>query len=298
MAARSFAEHAHASQYRKGGDHVPYFTHLESVVQRLWAHGHSEEAELAVGYLHDVLEDQPVHGDALRAAFPPLIVEAVELLTEQKLDAHGKKRPKSERFRDYVQGLVAHAGPAARLALVVSCADKLDNMLSLVQSERDGDPMLTRLNTRPGQHRIQYQTLRGLFVPVVTPALLEAYDAASAELFDTVARWLPGRAVHIAAEVHLGRFDAAGRPYVYRTLAAIQALTTLEEKTVAALAEVTGDSRWPLSALEDEGFGADLLEAVACLSPRPGETDGEWAKRMAQSPLAIRVRAALLSLVA
>jgi (p)ppGpp synthase/HD superfamily hydrolase len=182
--ARALAEEAHATQRRKGTGQ-PYFVHLESVAARLIAHGHDDEVTLAAAYLHDLLEDQPRFEDRLRSEFPIAVVETVELLTEVKLDAEGNKRHKDERFREYVAGLSAE-GAAALRARVVSCADKIDNALSLIDAERRGLSLLARLSTRPEQHEVQLATLRPLYEAVVRPTLLGRFDAAAKELAEVV----------------------------------------------------------------------------------------------------------------
>jgi len=183
-AAAAFAREAHASQRRKGtGD--PYFVHLESVVSRLGAHGHHDELTLAAGYLHDVLEDQPSFGTRLRAEFPSELVMTVEVLSEVRLDSEGKLRPKADRFADYLAGLSAET-PHALRARVVSCADKLDNALSMVEAERRGIELLTLLNTRPEEHAAHLAALRPLYASVVRPSLLAAFDAAGSALDEIV----------------------------------------------------------------------------------------------------------------
>jgi (p)ppGpp synthase/HD superfamily hydrolase len=141
---------------------------------------------LAAAYLHDVLEDRPDYDGELRAGFPPTVVALVEALTEQKLDAHGNKRPKLERFEDYVAGLSLESS-TTRAAIPISCADKMDNAESLVNAERRGDRILDRLTTRPDQHGPQLARMREIYAPVVNPSLLEAYDAAVRALLELIA---------------------------------------------------------------------------------------------------------------
>jgi (p)ppGpp synthase/HD superfamily hydrolase len=190
LTARAFAREAHATQRRKGSGE-PYFVHLESVVARLLAHGHGDELTLAAGYLHDVLEDQPSFGSRLRAEFPSELVTTVELLSEARLDAEGKLRPKADRFADYLAGLSAET-PHALRARIVSCADKLDNALSLVDAERRGMGLLAQLRTLPEQHAAHLAALRRLYAPVVRPSLLAAFDDAGRALDEIVRAHLSG----------------------------------------------------------------------------------------------------------
>ncbi len=287
--AADFARRAHAGQVRKCAEHPPYFVHLEAVAARVAAHGHDEDVLLAAAYLHDVLEDQPAHAAELRSHFPPAVVEIVELLTEQKLDDRGLKRTKAERFAEYLVAL-RQGTPAARQAAVVSCADKLDNLEGLVAAQRRGDNLLTRLATRPGHHAPQLACLREIYRNVVTSSMLAAFDGAVAALAATIARWLPGRAVAVAAEAHLGQFDRAGAPSILHPLRVMLAARTEEERMVAVLHDVVEDTAWTLAQLADEGFPEPVLRVLDLLTKRQGEPYAEYLGRVTTDPLATRVK--------
>jgi hypothetical protein len=66
------AREAHAGQFRRDGV-TPYITHPEKVVALLTAAGASDE-EIAVAWLHDVLEDTKLLGVDLAAAGLPLSI--------------------------------------------------------------------------------------------------------------------------------------------------------------------------------------------------------------------------------
>lgn len=287
--ASEFAREAHAGQVRKGDPSVPYFSHLESVAQRVAEHGHGDELTLATAYLHDALEDQPGSAAALRASFPEPVVATVELLTERKRDDRGVKRPKLDRFRDYLLGL-GRDDESARRARIVSCADKLDNLLGLVESERSGRQLLLELNTRPGQYAPMLATLRELYAPVVSRSMLAAYDEATRALLEYIESWLPGRAVAIAALAHQGQFDRAGAPYIDHPLRLMLRASSPAERMAAVLHDVIEDSRWTLAELREEGFPEVVLRAVEHLTRRAGETYQEFIDRVLEDPLAVRVK--------
>jgi (p)ppGpp synthase/HD superfamily hydrolase len=287
--AERLARAAHAEQRRKGAGGAPYFTHLESVARRLRAAGHDDEVTLAAAYLHDLLEDQPAFADELRRAFPPEVVATVEVVTEPKLGPDGRKLPKPVRFEAYVRQLGATTAAAVR-ARAVSCADKIDNLESLLASERAGEQLLTQLSTRPGQHGHHVATLRGLYAPSVTPALLASLDGAAARLADYLATWLPGRAVAIAAAAHTGQLDRGGAPYILHPLRLMLRCETRDEQMVAVLHDVVEDTRWTLDALRDEGFSDGVLAALDALTRRDGESYDAFVERIAGVPLAARVK--------
>jgi (p)ppGpp synthase/HD superfamily hydrolase len=287
--AAALAREAHASQRRKGDTQVPYFKHLESVAQRLRQHGIDDELTLAAAYLHDVLEDQPDHGDRVRREFPPEVVATVEVITERKLDDEGRPYDKEHRFRGYVDALEEDT-PAAHRAAVVSCADKLDNVLDLVKHEREGRQLLLELSTRPGRHAHHLERLRRVYAPRVPAPLLAAFDAATRELLDYLTAWLPGRAVAIAAAAHQGQFDRAGRPYILHPLRLMMRAETPAQQMAAVLHDVVEDSSWTLARLVDEGFPPDVMQALDALTKREGESYDAFIDRVLACQLAVRVK--------
>lgn len=288
-AAEELARLAHQDQRRKGDGTVPYFTHLDSVVRRLRHFGIDDEITLAAAYLHDLLEDQPAFAGRLRAEFPPELVETVEMLTEKKLDERGEKRPKSARFRDYAEGL--RSGTAAALrAIPISCADKLDNVRSLLADERRGTQILTQLQTRPGQHAEQLALMRGIYAPVVPAPMLVAFDQAARDLADYIQAWLPGRALAIAATAHLAQRDKAGAPYALHPLRLALRAETPEEQMAAALHDVVEDTPWTLEQLAQEGFPSKVIAALDHLTKREGESYEQFIERAASHPIARRVK--------
>lgn len=291
-AAAALAKQAHEGQHRKGGRKVPSFTHLHSVAERLRAFGYHDELTLSAAYLHDLLEDQPAFADRLRAEVSADVIATVEALTEPKHDAAGKKLPKERRVTAYIEGLTRPT-EAARRAIPISCADKVDNLHSLLESERVGEQLLVQLSTRPGQQRRHLATLRAIYAPVVTPPLLAAYDAAVRELHTYIDAWLPGRAVAIAAAAHLGQFDRAGAPYILHPLRLMMRASGPSEQMAAVLHDVVEDSAWTLAELTEEGFPEDVLAALDRLTKRPGEPYEDFIARILAppfDPLAARVK--------
>ena len=76
---RAIAMVAHAGQKDKGG--APYFGHCERVAQSDRLIGY---AEMAAGYLHDVIEDTPITEDILMDLFvPEEVLAIVDLVTRR-----------------------------------------------------------------------------------------------------------------------------------------------------------------------------------------------------------------------
>jgi len=286
--ARALAKEAHEGQLRKAG-RVPYFVHLEAVATIVAEHGHDDEVTVAAAYLHDLVEDQPAHAARMRAQMPDDVVAIVEVLTEPKRDADGRERAKAERFADYVAQLSAPTD-AARAAIPVSCADKIHNLQSIVDTEARGESLLGRLSTRPGDHAAQLATLRPIYARAASAPLLEAFDATTDALMRTLERWLPGRAVALAAEAHLGQLDKAGAPYIEHPIRLMLRAEGAHAKMAAVLHDVVEDSEWTFDGLRREGFPEPVIAALERLTRREGEAYEAFIDRVAEDPLATRVK--------
>jgi possible metal-dependent phosphohydrolase len=110
-AARLVAEAAHAGQVDKGG--APYIEHPAFVADRVrWLGG--DEAAVAAGWLHDVVEDTRFTLDALAVVFPESVMGAVDALT----------RRDGEPYFDYVER--ARGNEAACLVKISDLEHNLD----------------------------------------------------------------------------------------------------------------------------------------------------------------------------
>lgn len=103
------------------------------------------------------------------------------------------------------------------------------------------------------------------------------------------------KARKIAEQAHGGQVDKGGQPYILHPVRVAEQCKTAEEKTVALLHDVIEDTDWTVDALRAEGFPDTVLQAVACLTHREGESYMEYVERICQNPLAARVKLADLS---
>lgn len=102
-------------------------------------------------------------------------------------------------------------------------------------------------------------------------------------------------AAKIANEAHAGQTDRAGKPYIEHPMRVAQRTATIDEYVVAMLHDVAEDCPdWPLSRLA-EHFPAHVIDALDCLTKRPGEDYGAFIERVAVNPLAARVKLADLA---
>lgn len=143
-AALQVATRAHREQMRKGSG-LPYIVHPVHVSVILFRHGFSTDAAVA-GLLHDVVEDQSYELAEIEKRFGPQVAEIVEVLTEQKRDARGNKRPWEVRKREALEKIRG----ASRDAVAVKAADTLHNARSFVQDlHRKGHQIWRNFNSGP-----------------------------------------------------------------------------------------------------------------------------------------------------
>jgi (p)ppGpp synthase/HD superfamily hydrolase len=102
------------------------------------------------------------------------------------------------------------------------------------------------------------------------------------------------RAIALAVEGHEGHRDAEGRPYVLHALRVMARAETDLERVVAVLHDTVenGGDRVTFERLRAEGYPEEVIAAVDCLTDREGESYEDFIARIAQNPLARRVKVA------
>ena len=154
--ARRFAKLAHGlvlnSQgqlgQRRKGTNEPYTKHL-SEVAKLVAGSGGDEAQIAAGWLHDVVEDTPVPLNYVRTVFGPDVAKLVQELTDKftkqnypglnrrqrkakELDRLSKisDRAKTIKYADFLSNLesVSVLGPSFGEVYTREVADALSRM--------------------------------------------------------------------------------------------------------------------------------------------------------------------------
>ena len=99
-------------------------------------------------------------------------------------------------------------------------------------------------------------------------------------------------AVSIAARAHRGQTDKAGAPYLLHPLRLMLRMGTEAAMMAAVLHDVVEDTEWTIERLREAGFSEEVLEAVACLTHREGESYEEFVERVRTNPIARRVKIA------
>lgn len=99
------------------------------------------------------------------------------------------------------------------------------------------------------------------------------------------------RAIEIATEAHRGQLDKAGCEYITHPLRVMAAGKSLEEKIAGVLHDVVEDSGWTFEMLEAEGFSAEIIAALRCLTKlSANEPYDKFIIRIKDNPLAVAVK--------
>ena len=99
------------------------------------------------------------------------------------------------------------------------------------------------------------------------------------------------RAIEIATNAHRGQLDKAGNDYIGHPLRVMAMGQTTEEKIVGVLHDVVEDTVWTFEQLEAEGFSADIIEALRCLTKQSAsEPYDKFIARIKHNPLAVAVK--------
>ncbi|AWH91020.1 HD domain-containing protein [Dietzia lutea] len=144
--ALAVAARCHAGQTRKD-DPTPYITHPVAVA--LIVSDFTDDEDVAVAaLLHDVLEDVPpsVYSAAdMIADFGDRVTELVRGVSEEK--TAGEETPP---WRERKEGYLARLAEDSRECLLISAADKIHNLRSMVSAHgRLGDDMWGVFNAGP-----------------------------------------------------------------------------------------------------------------------------------------------------
>jgi len=101
------------------------------------------------------------------------------------------------------------------------------------------------------------------------------------------------RAAKIAEQAHRGQKDKTGRPYIEHLRRVVDAVETLDEKTVAYLHDVVEKGEgWSLDRLREAGFGLPVVAAVDALTRRMDESEEGFICRAVSNDLALPVKKA------
>lgn len=174
--ALGYAARAHEGQIR-GKDGQPYVAHLLRVCGLVIQDGGSEDEAIAA-LLHDVVEDQG--GLERLADVRERFGEVVAAIVDECTDSYGDPRPP---WRERKQAYLVELEDASRGALLVSLADKLDNVRTIVRAcEIEGDAFWDRSDREPADLLWYYGELASEFARLRPGPLCHDLGRAVSEL--------------------------------------------------------------------------------------------------------------------
>jgi (p)ppGpp synthase/HD superfamily hydrolase len=99
-------------------------------------------------------------------------------------------------------------------------------------------------------------------------------------------------ALKLATEAHRGQLypSPEPEPFILHPLRVMLGVHSRAAQIAAILHDVVEDTNATLSTLEEAGFGRPILDAVDCLSRRPGEAYENYIHRLAADPIARLVK--------
>jgi (p)ppGpp synthase/HD superfamily hydrolase len=157
--AIEFAAKAHSGQYRKG-TRIPYITHLLNVAKTL-IQLECPESVIVAGILHDALEDTRVNQDDIRDAFGREITDLVVSVSEPNRSDLIWENRKAHTIKNLKT--------ASQEQLILSLADKLDNIRSIHEDhKRIGDKLWKRFNRPKEKQKWYYENLTSIFLEKLT----------------------------------------------------------------------------------------------------------------------------------
>jgi len=163
-----FATHLHAKQVRKGSG-IPYISHLLAVTALVLEYGGNEDEAIAA-LLHDAIEDQGGEEtrQKIRQRFGETVVEIVNGCTDADTMPKPPWRPRKEAY-------IAHLHDASTSVLLVSAADKLHNVRTILTDYRVvGEEIWQRFKAGKEGTLWYYRTLLAVYqTRGVTPLVLE-----------------------------------------------------------------------------------------------------------------------------
>lgn len=154
--AMAYAHHVHQGQFRKGTG-IPYIAHILGVTALAIEYG-ADEDEAIAALLHDAAEDGG--GEAtlaeIRATFGEVVADIVLGCSDSLVEDPEDKLPWLERKENYL----AHLENASASVCLVSAADKLHNVRSVIRDYREhGEDIWQRFQGRRDGTLWYYQTV-------------------------------------------------------------------------------------------------------------------------------------------
>ena len=183
--ALAYAYQVHAGQRRKGTG-IPYIAHILGVTAIAMEYGADEDQAIGA-LLHDAAEDGG--GEAtlaeIRARFGDAVADIVLGCSDSLVEDPEDKLPWQERKENYL----AHLENASESVLLVSAADKLHNVRSIVRDHHEhGEEIWNRFQGRRDGTLWYYETVADILIRRFRSQLTRDLRDEVDKLFEITAR--------------------------------------------------------------------------------------------------------------
>lgn len=98
------------------------------------------------------------------------------------------------------------------------------------------------------------------------------------------------KAIQIAEQAHKEQKDKGGQPYIFHLFRVMQKGKTEIEQICGILHDLVEDTNWTFEDLKNEGFSEKIIDVLKCVTKKKGESYPLFVRRVAQNPIAIRVK--------
>ena len=98
------------------------------------------------------------------------------------------------------------------------------------------------------------------------------------------------KAIEIAVEAHRGQIDKAGKIYILHPMRVMLRGQNETEQIVGILHDTVEDTPVTIDMLRVEGFSAEILAALSCITRKKGENYAHFIDRVLTNPLATQVK--------
>jgi len=99
------------------------------------------------------------------------------------------------------------------------------------------------------------------------------------------------KAIEIAVSAHKGQKDKSGVDYILHPLRVMERGKTEVEKICGILHDVVEDSDWTFEKLENEGFSAEVIGALRCVTKKSEDEDYDnFIDRITENSIAVQVK--------
>jgi len=99
------------------------------------------------------------------------------------------------------------------------------------------------------------------------------------------------KAIEIAVLAHKGQKDKSGAEYILHSIRVMERGKTEVEKICGVLHDVVEDSDYTFETLENEGFSAEVISTLRCITKELDDEDyDKFIDRILQNPIAVQVK--------